>query len=323
MSRICEGWTVLELGSGSVAASLAGMMLADNGARVVKVEPPVGRPPAHGVTVRLRSCGTAARRASSPTWAPMPAGPRREKRRSVPTSCSPACRRQARAVGSRRGGSPRPTTLRWSTARSQGSARPGDYARLRAYEGVVAAKSGVFARGDFGFRPGPIFYDAPWASLGAAHEAVAGVLAALIVREQTGRGQHLDATLVSGISALDYFGTMHWQHAQRTGREALVTISPSAPTMAATRTMLWLATKDSRFITTTAMLPHRGAAARPRRRPGAHARRAPLCQRSDVLDPEDAQDFEDLMWAAFRTRRRSTSGSPSSGPTPTSPSRPP
>src|ERR1700724_762202 len=42
MGRICEGWSVLELGTGSIAASIAGMILADNGARVLKVEPPAG-----------------------------------------------------------------------------------------------------------------------------------------------------------------------------------------------------------------------------------------------------------------------------------------
>src|SRR5271165_6299218 len=42
MAQICEGWSVLELGTGSIAASLAGMILADNGARVLKVEPPSG-----------------------------------------------------------------------------------------------------------------------------------------------------------------------------------------------------------------------------------------------------------------------------------------
>src|SRR6058998_1861120 len=39
---ICEGLQVLELGAGSIGASLAGMLFADHGARVVKVEPPDG-----------------------------------------------------------------------------------------------------------------------------------------------------------------------------------------------------------------------------------------------------------------------------------------
>src|SRR5512132_4049435 len=42
MADICDGLNVLELGSGSIAASMAGMVLADAGARVVKVEPPDG-----------------------------------------------------------------------------------------------------------------------------------------------------------------------------------------------------------------------------------------------------------------------------------------
>ena len=42
MTTICDGLRVLELGAGSVPASLAGMVLADHGARVIKVEPPEG-----------------------------------------------------------------------------------------------------------------------------------------------------------------------------------------------------------------------------------------------------------------------------------------
>ena len=42
MTKICAGLNVLELGSGSVAASIAGVVLADAGARVIKVEPPEG-----------------------------------------------------------------------------------------------------------------------------------------------------------------------------------------------------------------------------------------------------------------------------------------
>src|SRR5215212_8781438 len=39
---VLEGLTVLEFGAGSQAAALAGVLLADNGARVIKVEPPEG-----------------------------------------------------------------------------------------------------------------------------------------------------------------------------------------------------------------------------------------------------------------------------------------
>ena len=39
---ICDGLQVIEMGAGSIGASFAGMVLADNGARVLKVEPPEG-----------------------------------------------------------------------------------------------------------------------------------------------------------------------------------------------------------------------------------------------------------------------------------------
>jgi len=42
MESIRTGLNVLELGSGSVAASMARVVLADAGARVVKVEQPEG-----------------------------------------------------------------------------------------------------------------------------------------------------------------------------------------------------------------------------------------------------------------------------------------
>ena len=42
MTSVLEGITVLEFGAGSMPASIAGMLCADNGARVLKVEPPGG-----------------------------------------------------------------------------------------------------------------------------------------------------------------------------------------------------------------------------------------------------------------------------------------
>lgn len=39
---ICDELTVLEMGAGSAGASVAGMLFADAGARVLKIEPPEG-----------------------------------------------------------------------------------------------------------------------------------------------------------------------------------------------------------------------------------------------------------------------------------------
>src|SRR6476469_6999539 len=162
---ICEGLQVIEMGAGSSGASLAGMLLADNGARVLKVEPPDGdrlreQHPAgflvwnRGKESVVADLGTDVAEA----WGVGPEQLRALNRRLVYCSIS--------GFGSR-----------------------GPYAALPAYEGVVAAKAGVYQLGAFGFRSGPIFVDAPLGSVGAGHIATAGVLAALVAREQTGRGQ--------------------------------------------------------------------------------------------------------------------------------------
>ena len=187
---ICEGLQVIEMGAGSIGASLAGMLLADNGARVLKVEPPEGdrlrsRHPAgflvwnrgkESLVVDLRT--DEGRHELSGTW------------RVAPTSSS---RVSAPGVADGwglgdaavRGRQPGSRLLLGEGVRLQRCRTPG----LPAYEGIVAAKAGVYSLGPFGFRSGPIFVNAPLGSVGAGHMAFSGVLAALIARETTGRGQ--------------------------------------------------------------------------------------------------------------------------------------
>ncbi|HSS11702.1 MAG TPA: CoA transferase [Acidimicrobiales bacterium] len=298
---ICDGWSVLELGTGSIASSLIGMMLADNGARVLKVEPPTGD--------RLRSEWPSGFLVWNRGKESAVADLRTDEGRVL-------VRDWARHADVLVAGASGEKLAQWGLAyedltRSNpllvhcsvsGFGPTGAYSSVRAYEAVVAAKAGLFARGDFGFRPGPIFFNAPWGSLGAAHLALAGILAALQLRESTGRGQRIDATLAQGLSALDYFGTMHWQYARQVGAQPQVIIGQGGGPMAATRTMQWMATKDSRFITTTGMLP---------KEKRALARAAGV---EHILDDprslhapkfataEEAQAWEDLFWEAFRSK---------------------
>ena len=58
----------------------------------------------------------------------------------------------------------------------------GDYARIKGYEAVVAAKSGLFTAGIYTGRAAgsePVFVNTPIGSVGAGHLALGGVLAAL------------------------------------------------------------------------------------------------------------------------------------------------
>src|SRR5690606_40558172 len=52
-------------------------------------------------------------------------------------------------------------------------------------------------------RPGPAFVTAPYGSFGASQAAVHGILAALIERMASGRGQAVESNLVSGMGAMD------------------------------------------------------------------------------------------------------------------------
>ena len=166
MSRtVCAGLNVLEMGSASIPAALAGMLLADNGARVVKVEPPDGdrlrtaRPTGFLVWNR----GKESRIVDLRT-----AGGQEELRRAaaaadvVIEAFTPGVA-DAWGIGYQHLASENPRLVYCSIS-AFGSKGP--YAQLPGYEGTVAAKAGHYVLGPFGFRPGPIYNDAPMASTG-------------------------------------------------------------------------------------------------------------------------------------------------------------
>jgi crotonobetainyl-CoA:carnitine CoA-transferase CaiB-like acyl-CoA transferase len=83
----------------------------------------------------------------------------------------------------------------------------GPWRDLPGYEALVMAKVGMFhAKANMVERSGPAFTSVPYASWGAAQTAVHGILSALLDRESTGRGQHVEADLVRGVSMIDAWG---------------------------------------------------------------------------------------------------------------------
>ncbi len=298
MGDICDGLTVLELGAGSVATSMAGMVFADAGARVLKVEPPEGD--------RLRTADPSGflvwNRGKESVVADLriPAG--QQRLRALAGAADVVL--EGFAPGRTDGWGVGPAALRAADpglvhCSFTGFGRTGDYARLKGYDSLVAAKVGLWARGAWGHRPGPIVYPVPWGSFGAAMQGVAGVLGALLVRERTGRGQTLDATLVGGLEPIDYFVTTIVQLMAKKGQK------PTADARAATASSRYgvlVATRDGRFIQTSTLLPHQGRAL------------TEVAGRADVLgdprfarlpmfdSPEDAQEWEDLLLEAFRAR---------------------
>ena len=297
---ICAGLTVVEVGTGSIASSLAGMILADNGARVVKIEPPEGdrlrtESPSgflvwnRGKESAVHDLGTAAGR--------------REVRKMLANAdvaiiAAPPGRAAAWGIAE---DDVRPDNPGLVYCAITGFGGDGPYSHLKAYEGVVAAKLGWYSRGMFGFRDGPIFTGAPTASTGAAHLAVSGVMAALIVRETTGRGQRVDTSLARGLIPADYFGIYHAQLAARAAAAGGngPNTAPGAG-MGASRYSMTVPTKDGRWVALSPQQPHQ-----------AHALLAALglqwtldderfANAPFFRDADDAQAWEDLIWECFR-----------------------
>ncbi len=303
---VLEGVAVLEFGAGSQAAALAGVLLADNGARVIKVEPPEGD--------RLRSTSPSAslvlNRGKESVVADLRTAVGRERARELAASADVLISAFEPGVAEEFGigyddlHALNPSLVHCSI---NGFGSSGPYARIKAYEHVVQAKAGSFLLGQlgaFGYRPGPIFVNAPMASTGAGHLAASGVVAALVARGRTGHGQRLEVPLFHGIAATDYFGTMMWQLANGKVRPQQAGAGGGAARqgVAASRYSYMPCTKDGRFVFFTAMLPHQAQA----------VMRAVGIEKL-LDDPrfanaptfgtaEDAQEWEDAIWEAFRTR---------------------
>jgi crotonobetainyl-CoA:carnitine CoA-transferase CaiB-like acyl-CoA transferase len=305
---ILDGLTVLEFGAGSQPAALAGVLLADNGARVIKVEPPEGD--------RLRTAAPSAHLVFN-----------RGKESIVADLRTAEGRTQARDLAARAdvliaGFAPgtaeefviddaglrqvNPALVHCSI---NGFGSAGAYAGIKAYEQVVQAKSGLFSLGQggqFGYRPGPVFGNAPIASTGAGHLAASGIVAALLARQQSGRGQQLEVPMYFGAHAVDYFGVMTWLLAN--GKVDLSASKPAtgggAPrrTIVASRLNYLPCTKDGRFVFFTAMMPHQARAVL-RALGIEHILEEPRWKNAPFFESaEDGQAWEDEIWTAFRTK---------------------
>ena len=89
-----------------------------------------------------------------------------------------------------------------------GFGRTGPYGEVKGYEALVMARVGaLWASQAMVSRDGPAHVSVPYCSYGASQQLLTGVCAALHERDRSGRGQHVDATLVNGVASL---GTWNW-----------------------------------------------------------------------------------------------------------------
>ncbi len=201
MTTACQGMRVIEI-SGSMAGDIAGLVLADNGAEVIKVEPPGGDP------VRATQGHLVWNRGKKSVVLDLDSPEGRESLVRLAQTADGLIEDFGPGVAERLG-------IGYETLSAANSALVyvaisgyGEKGPLRdhpAYEDIVSAKTGRMSS-QAGFREGPIFTPAPIASYGAGMLAIQGLLAALYARKTTGRGQRVSTSLLHSLVAYDMSG---------------------------------------------------------------------------------------------------------------------
>lgn len=208
MVGTCEGLRVIDF-STTFPGALATMVLADCGAEVIKVEPPGGEPTREhyasvmwhrgkkSLTLDLKSPGEA------------------ETARQLCAGADVVLQTFRPGVAERLGvaypllGEANPGLVFCSIT---GFGSTGPYASYKGYEGIVFAKSGRLDNYSQQIeKDGPIYGAVPVASYTSAMLAIQGTMAALLVREQTGQGQHVEVTLLQALALHDTNGWLQTQ----------------------------------------------------------------------------------------------------------------
>ena len=229
MAQICEGIRVIDFSTGMPGA-IATMMLSDNGAEVIKVEPPSGDPDRAAPAFRQWQRGKKS------VVLDLSTAEGKQRARQLAASADVIVENfrigQAEQIGL---GYDELAALNPRIVHCSITAfgKNGPYANYRAYEGVVQAKGGRMMEFQQEVqRPGPAFGAVPVASWSASMLALQGIIAALLVRQRTGRGQKVHTSLLQGLAGYDLF---NWLAVQKFNeypdvfRQPMVGMGPSLP----------------------------------------------------------------------------------------------
>ena len=219
---VLDGIRVVVTGS-AAALDMASLLLSDNGAEVIRVEPPGGDARRGLPAWRLWNRG-----ARSIVLDPAVAADRDTAGALIDTS-DVLLEAQGGAAGlgwsfGYEGLAGRNPGLVHCTVTAFG--RSGELSWLPPYDGVVEARSG--ANVDLGATLGretPAYRARPNPSYATANIVVQSIAAALLVRERDGRGQHIDTSLYQGLLAYDFASALRRQ-------DELGELDPPLPAMA-------------------------------------------------------------------------------------------
>jgi crotonobetainyl-CoA:carnitine CoA-transferase CaiB-like acyl-CoA transferase len=238
---VLDGLTVLDLSTG-IAGPITGMLLADHGAHVIKVEPPAGDRFGSLSGARVWNRGKQREPLDLKTSAD-------RERLLMLADDADVLLESYRPGTTERLGVDFPTVCERNPRLVYCSITP--YGRgtrdadRPGYDALVAARTGLHweQRGwagtnvdrlagrtprladivptgmpDGAARDGPLFSASTWPSLGAAFCATTAISAALLARETTGRGQWVETSLLQGSFAAS---AMTWQRYEKTDAPGL------------------------------------------------------------------------------------------------------
>jgi crotonobetainyl-CoA:carnitine CoA-transferase CaiB-like acyl-CoA transferase len=200
MSTIFEGIRVLDLGRG-FAPMLATMILADNGAEVIKVEPPGGDPARTLPAWIMWNRGKRSLTADLDAEADRATLGRLAGQVDVLIEDYLPGELDRRGLGYETLAAANPGLLYCSVV-AFGSR--GAYRHLPAYDGVVQAKAGSYlALANWMQREEPTYRVRPDAGYATANLIVQAVSAGLRVRTRIGRGQRVETSLYRGVTCYE------------------------------------------------------------------------------------------------------------------------
>jgi crotonobetainyl-CoA:carnitine CoA-transferase CaiB-like acyl-CoA transferase len=197
-----DGVRILDL-CGGIAGPLGVLQLAEHGADVIKIEPPGGWPDRTSAASRVYNRS----RRSVTVDLKQPDG----VRLFLELCATADVLVEAFAPGTMAGWGLDYESLCESFPRLVYCSVPAwpsgtRYENLPGWEALVHARTGQQWE-NTSFRPGPVFLHSPVASLGATLLLPTAIMAALVARDRTGSGQHVEVSLLQGVLSLT---TQNW-----------------------------------------------------------------------------------------------------------------
>jgi crotonobetainyl-CoA:carnitine CoA-transferase CaiB-like acyl-CoA transferase len=196
MTTALAGIQVLDFSTG-LSGAIASMVLCDNGADVIKVEPPGGDPDR-----------------ALPAWVQWHRGQQSVELDLTTTAGQARARELAEnadvVIESWLPGTAESNGLGYETLAASnpalvycaitGFGPKGPMADVKGYDAIVGAKVGVM-----GYADRPRFAAVPGGSYAASQGALQGILAALYVRGATGKGQKVETSIVQGLTGYELY----------------------------------------------------------------------------------------------------------------------